>query len=226
MAMTSPAIAAPGRRARSVHALEWSDFIALDEGDRRELVDGSLLEAEVPTKWHERLVALLSFFLTGWARTHGRVVLASGFRLRIRRDRGAMPDLQVMSRETYRTADPNGLSKGAPELVVEIVSPGSRSHDRVRKLGWYASIGVGEYWIVDPLERSLERLVLRGGHYRIEEAGQEGDVLRPSSMPGLEIPLDELWSAVTDGNDAEPAARAPVRRGARTSRAPSKKQKR
>jgi Uma2 family endonuclease len=49
----------------------WADFIALDEDDLRELIDGELLELEVPTRAHERIAVLLAHFLEGWAETHG-----------------------------------------------------------------------------------------------------------------------------------------------------------
>jgi Uma2 family endonuclease len=66
--------------------------------------------------------------------------------------------------------------------------------DRVVKLAYNAERGVPEYWIVSPRERTLQRLVLsNSGHYVIAQAAGEGDVLRPESFPGLELPLGELW---------------------------------
>ena len=175
----------------------WHDFIALPDDDRRELVDGKLVVTEVPTRWHENIVMLLGFFLTAWARTRRRRVLASGYKVRIRSDRGAMPDVQILKETTYRAANEQGLDEGHPEVAIEIISPSSKHHDRVRKSEWYASIGVPEYWIVDVDARSLERFVLRASAYVLKQRA-EGDVaFEPKSMRGLSIPLDEIWSAVT-----------------------------
>jgi Uma2 family endonuclease len=187
----------PSIKTRSAPRYTWDDFVALPEDDRRELIDGELVEVEVPTKWHENMVALLAFFVTGWARTRKLRVLASAYKVRVRHDRGAMPDLQVMKESVYRTrANDQGLVRGRPELVVEIVSPSSRRHDRVRKVEWYASRGIPEYWIVDVDDRLVQRLVLRRKQYVLAQQVAGDDTFEPASMPGLAIPLEELWSAL------------------------------
>ncbi len=62
------------------------------------------------------------------------------------------------------------------------------------KLRWYAERGVPEYWIVSPEERTLERLVLQAGSYVIATSLAEGEVFRPETFEGLEIPLAKLWA--------------------------------
>jgi Uma2 family endonuclease len=173
----------------------WDDFLALDEDDRRELIDGELVEVEVPTYKHERIVSQLLLDLGLWARAHGGDALGSGYKVRISERRGVMPDVQFFRKGNTPSEDQDqGLVQGHPDLVVEIVSPSSRRYDRVKKLNWYAGHGVPEYWIVDPGERTFERLVLREGAYVIAASldGDE-DVLRPESFEGLEIPLATLW---------------------------------
>jgi Uma2 family endonuclease len=80
---------------------------------------------------------------------------------------------------------------------VEIVSPSSRRYDRVTKLAWYASIGVPEYWILDPTAHTIERLVLQGDRCLVEQVASEADVFRPASFEELEIPLATLWKLPT-----------------------------
>lgn len=104
------------------------------------------------------------------------------------------PDLQFHRQGREHVGSEQGLEQGAPDLVVEVVSPSSRSHDRVRKLGWYRDIGVPEYWLVDPEPRTVERLVLDQGAWRIADALEGDAVFRPTSFPELEIPLAELWN--------------------------------
>jgi Uma2 family endonuclease len=173
----------------------WEDFIRLEEDDLRELIDGELVEVEVPKRPHEHAVIMLGFFLTQWARPRraGRA-LASGYKVRISAKRGVMPDVQFFRTENPANAgQPDGLEHGHPDLAVEIVSPSSRRYDRVTKLAYYATLGVPEYWILDPDVRTLERLVLHGEHYVIADVLEGDATFRPSSFDGLAIPLGELW---------------------------------
>ena len=174
----------------------WDDFIALDEDDLRELIDGELVEVEVPTVNHERVVRELVIELGLWCRKHGGEVLPSGYKVRVSPRSGVMPDVQLYRKGNEITPDQKqGLVRGRADLAIEVVSPSSRRYDRVKKLRWYAQLGVPEYWMADPEERTLERLVLREGAYVIVASldGDE-DVLRPESFEGLEIPLATLWS--------------------------------
>jgi Uma2 family endonuclease len=181
----------------------WDDFIALAEEDRRELIDGELLEVEVPTDIHEYIAAMLTILVGGWAREHKKgVTFVSGYKVKVSERRGVMPDVQLyLHRNKSAKRTEQGLVAGHPDLVVEIISMSSRQYDRVVKLGYYASIGVPEYWIVDPAARTLERLVLEGERYTIEQAAAGDEVLRPASFEGLEIPLAELWTIPT-GDEA------------------------
>ncbi|MCI0632530.1 MAG: Uma2 family endonuclease, partial [Actinobacteria bacterium] len=87
-----------------------------------------------------------------------------------------------------------GFARGVPDLVVEVMSPSSGRYDRVVKLGWYATAGVREYWIVDPLARTLERLVLgEDGRYVIAQSLTDDAVFEPESFFGLSLRLEELW---------------------------------
>jgi Uma2 family endonuclease len=172
----------------------WREFTELGEDDPRELLDGHLVEIEVPTRTHERIVAVLIALLShwGWSRNAGEV-LASGYKIRIDDRRGTMPDVQFYRRGNLPRGQEKGLEQGRPDLVVEVISPSSRSKDSVQKLHDYAAIGVPEFWLLDPEARTLERLILRDGLYSIVEA-LEGDVLfRPESFEGLEIDLGRLW---------------------------------
>ncbi|HKH43962.1 MAG TPA: Uma2 family endonuclease [Thermoanaerobaculia bacterium] len=172
----------------------WREFIELGEDDPRELLDGHLVEIEVPTRTHERIVALLIATLSHWglSRNAGEV-LASGYKIRIDDRRGTMPDVQFYRRGNLPRGQEKGLEQGRPDLVVEVISPSSRSKDSVQKLHDYAAIGVPEFWLVDPEAQTLERLIFRDGVYSIVEALEGDAVFRPSSFEGLEIDLGRLW---------------------------------
>jgi Uma2 family endonuclease len=173
----------------------WDDFVALEEDDLRELIDGELVEIEVPTFDHEQLVMVLGYLLLTWIDAgRGGRVLASGYKIRISDRRGVMPDVQFYraDNDAWREQQ-QGLIRGRPDLVVEIVLPSSGRYDRVKKLRWYARLGIPEYWLIDPADRTLERLVLREGMYAIAESLADDETFRPPSFEGLEIPLSKLW---------------------------------
>ncbi len=87
----------------------------------------------------------------------------------------------------------DGLVRGRPDLVGEVISPSSQRYDRVTKLRWYARLGIPEYWLVDGTARTVERLVLREGAYVIADSLADDETFRPESFEGLEIPLSNLW---------------------------------
>lgn len=173
----------------------WADYIALPDDDRRELIDGVLVEVEVPTYLHERIIAHLIGLLFAWSEENGGSVIGSGYKLRIDDFRAFMPDVQFFRAEydALFAEQRQGLVEGAPDLVIEVISPSSRRHDRLLKLQGYADIGVPEYWLVDAEALTIERLVLAEGAYRfVGGAGGEEQFL-PGSFPGLVIELRRLF---------------------------------
>ena len=81
-----------------------------------------------------------------------------------------------------------------PTLVIESISLGHEAHDRQTKRRLYAEAHVPNYWLLDAQQRSLDCLVLDGADYRIDQSGRDDAELRPSLLPGLIIPLSQLWA--------------------------------
>ena len=102
------------------------------------------------------------------------------------------PDISVVCDRSK--IDKHGC-KGAPDLVVEILSPSSLRHDRFVKLGLYQRAGVREYWIVDPEYKSVQVFTLDGGgSLRIAEEYGRGDVARVNVLDGCFIDLGKVFS--------------------------------
>ncbi|HWE92568.1 MAG TPA: Uma2 family endonuclease [Tepidisphaeraceae bacterium] len=80
-----------------------------------------------------------------------------------------------------------------PILVIESLSPGHEYHDRHTKRRWYAEFGIKNYWLLDAFARSLQCLVLDAGEYREDASGAGEELVRPSILPGLVIPLKQVW---------------------------------
>lgn len=172
----------------------WSDFVALPEGDPRELIDGHLVEIEMAEQIHDWSVFYLNTFLGSWALKHGFAGAGSTYKVKISDQRGVMPDLQLYPQEDFgRPENRQGYTSGRTFLAVEVISPSSRSYDRVTKLEYYRSVGVREYWIVDTDAQRIERYVLRRSGYVLEDQVAGRADFTPKSMRGLKIPLGPLW---------------------------------
>jgi Uma2 family endonuclease len=164
---------------------EWAD---LDEDVEGELVDGVLVEEEVPTYLHERVVASLVGALLAW-------VFASETKLRIGTRTGRKPDV-VAWLAGARRPDPEASSSDAPpSVVVEVVTKRRRDvkRDRIEKLAEYAAFGVAWYWLVDPQQRTFEVLELGDGRYATALAAADGAHAVPG-CDGLLLDLDALWA--------------------------------
>jgi len=83
---------------------------------------------------------------------------------------------------------------GAPDLVVEILSPSRPAYDRVTKLEQYALYGVAEYWIVDPMAESVEIYVLAGRKYELKGLFTGSQVLSTALLPSWELAVSSLFS--------------------------------
>jgi Uma2 family endonuclease len=158
-----------------------------------ELVDGLLVEEEMPSKLHERIVAWLIVALGRWAIPRDAAVYGSEHKLAIGPRKGRNPDVTVwIADEPY---DPRAtMDTTPPDIAIEVVTPTPRDakRDRVEKPVEYARFGVRWYWIVDPSLRTLEIFELRDGAY-VRARGASDGSLRPPGCRGLSLDLDAMW---------------------------------
>ncbi|MBA3415707.1 MAG: Uma2 family endonuclease [Chloroflexia bacterium] len=162
--------------------------------DRLELIDGEVFVVPSPDVDHRGISVRLvhHFFLQVELRGIGRVFHAP-MDLRFTELRDVQLDLIVVLAADGATLVRPRI-EGVPTLVVEIVSPSSRVHDRQRKRALYADVGVPEYLLVEPLSRSVTSLSEpSGGDYRAETVSNEGDTFRSATIPGLEIAVADLF---------------------------------
>lgn len=128
-----------------------ADIEALPEGERAELIDGEMFMMAPPTWTHQELLVKLLFEIELYIRKKkGKCrVLPAPFGVYIKKDNRNFvePDISVICDEEKRNE--KGCL-GAPDWIIEIVSPSSKKMDYVRKTALYREAGVREYWIVDP----------------------------------------------------------------------------
>lgn len=175
---------------QSKGGLTYADYAALpDDGQRYQLVEGELLITQSPTSWHQWTAGRLFTALTQHVETHalGKVLFAP---LDVVLDDRTVVQPDILFIATMRASILQDANvRGAPDLCVEILSPGSESFDRVRKLGLYACLGVAHYWIVDIAARSIEEYVLHGDVYRVRSVSSNDHDFCPAAFPGLTFRL-------------------------------------
>ena len=172
--------------------LGYEDFAQLpDDGKRYEVLDGELCVTPSPSPVHQRLSKRLQRRLEDYfeARGLGEVFDAPLDVILARHDI-VEPDLIIVGNPAQISA--RGI-EGAPLLMVEILSPSTRSRDRGVKMRRYAELGVAHYWIVDPDAATIECLRLHEHQYRLIVKASVPETLRHPDWSNLTIDLAALW---------------------------------
>ena len=150
-------------------SITWQDVQQMpDDGNRYEAIEGDLYMTPSPSFRHQlvswRLCSALDHYVVKAG--HG-LVLSAPFGVEFpATSEGVQPDILFVSRERYEIIA-EGVVVGAPDLVVEILSPSTAGRDRNIKLRLYERQGVREYWIVDPDEAAID--VWRFGEESVHE---------------------------------------------------------
>lgn len=168
-----------------------------DDGNRYEVIDGDLYVSSAPGFVHQTILVNIAVAFSGYLREHPIGRIAPGVGVVFDDYNGVTPDLVFATNERISKALEAGRFRSAPEIVIEILSPGvsNERRDRHVKRSLYASRGVDEYWIVDPGNRSVE-LHRRdaAGALVLEENLQQEDELTCAILPGLRIRVDTLFA--------------------------------
>lgn len=101
------------------------------------------------------------------------------------------PDLIYVSNENSHILKTR--IEGVPDLLVEILSPSSGNHDKIRKKAVYERFGVQEYWIVDIHHRLIDQFLLMNGKYVLDRSYGTTDVLHSAKFPCITIELDKVF---------------------------------
>ncbi|HEX9887053.1 MAG TPA: Uma2 family endonuclease [Longimicrobiales bacterium] len=175
----------------------YQDLLSLPEEQsrRHEILDGQLYVTPGPRLNHQRVARNLLRVMDGISWKHGLGEVVGPMTMHIHDELVLEPDLIFIRTERMDMADPEGHVHGAPDLVVEILSPSTRSYDRALKRKYYLEAGVAELWIVDIDGRTVE--VWRPGR-------EQPDVVRESitwriGEAAFEIPFGEVFRGVEPG---------------------------
>ena len=170
-----------------------ADYRALPDEPRCELLYGRLLVTPAPVVWHQLVVGRILRLLQDLGHSTGGLAVVSPVDVRLADHSVVQPDVIYVSRA--RSAIVRQRIEGAPDLVVEVLSPGTARRDLGEKLRLYAESGVAEYWIVDPEARTFELLVNDAGGFRV--LVPDGTLYRSAAVAGLELDLEAFWRSLS-----------------------------
>jgi Uma2 family endonuclease len=203
MAMNQPAYPlTPAKDDEQVWPVQgqWAfeDYLRLpDDGQRYEVLRGTLFVTPAPAFDHQFSVSRLSLFLGSVAleRDLG-VVLVAPFDIRLPRRLAdpVEPDL-IFFRKGNEPQSGDKLFTGVPDLVIEVLSPKTRRVDQGTKLEIYQEAGIPEYWLVDPLSRTvvIYRLAEIGSYEESARVG-EGKTVTSEVLPGLRLAVSKIFA--------------------------------
>ena len=165
------------------------DYLELPDEPRCELILGRIYVTPSPTFRHQAVAGLLWRQLHEVAeRTSGAAAIAP-LDVTLADHSVVQPDVIYVS--ASRLAIVGDRIEGAPDLLVEVLSPGTSRRDRNEKLKLYAESGVREYWIVDSIERQIEFLVNDAGTFHV--ALPVDDMYHSTELPEIALDLGDLW---------------------------------
>ena len=172
----------------------YTEYAALpDDGQRYEIVDGVLFMAPAPNEWHQTTAGEIFAYLRAYVKLKdlGRVYIAP-FDVELNYRTVVQPDVLVVL-NAHRERITFSRIIGAPDLVVEISSPGTVGHDRTDKQSAYAQAGVPEYWLADPASRTVEVLALEQGIYRSLGVFEGKATLPTRIMPDFPVHVEQFF---------------------------------
>ena len=178
----------------------YEDYLRLpDDGRRYEVIRGVLYVSPSPKYNHQYVISMLFRTVGSFVFDHDLgIVLTAPFDVLMGEiATPVQPDLIFLraGREP-RAEDPN--FQGSPDLVVEVLSPSNRRYDRKIKLEAYQEAGVQEYWLVDPMARTVTINVLeRNGRYVEFGRGGEGDMISSRVLEGFSLRVADLFPPLT-----------------------------
>ena len=179
--------------AQPATKLTYADYCRTPDDERSELLDGELIVAPAPNSVHQRVDAKLGWRLAQFVEQRGLgQVFFAPYDVVLSETDVVQPDLLFVSNErTYIITSAN--ARGAPNLVVEILSPSTAERDQTSKRALYARYGVSEYWLVDPDTRIITVLLLDDGTFAEVARYGARQTLTSPTLPGFAVNLDDIF---------------------------------
>ncbi|WP_229720194.1 Uma2 family endonuclease [Oceanobacillus neutriphilus] len=177
----------------------YADYLTWDEGERLELIDGDIFNmSPAPSRRHQQVLRELSTAFSIFLREKECEVFFAPFDVRLLVDNKqdndinnvVQPDLAIVCDQ--EKLDDKGCN-GSPDMIIEILSPASIKLDRWIKYQLYEEAKVKEYWLVDPVNESVEIYLLIDEQYKFQGVFTKGETISVHTLPDLKLDLDQVF---------------------------------
>lgn len=174
--------------------LTYDDYVALPDEKRYELIEGDLYMVPAPGFYHQIVSRNIEMVLWEFVKSRQLgVVVDAPVDVVFTQEDVVQPDILFISNERRSIITEKNLS-GAPDLAIEILSSTSLERDKLVKRDLYARHGVKEYWIVDPVGKQIEVLLLKSHAFVLHGIFLIDDRLTSPLLPGFDLPLETVFA--------------------------------
>jgi len=176
----------------------YEEFLELTKNseERYEYIDGEIYLLASPKTAHQIALTELFGIFYNWFQGKKCVPLVAPYDITLKRNpeniNVVQPDLMVIC-DIEEKLDENDYYKGVPDLVVEILSEGTRSKDLIKKLDLYMSCGVREYWLVNPLNREVTVYLFADREISNNTTYRKPEIVQSYIFEGLSAELDRIF---------------------------------
>lgn len=179
--------------------VSYADYLADKSGERYELLDGEIVMQAAPSRIHQKILGELFRQLANFLDGKKCEVYSAPFDVRLFEEKEdtleevytvLQPDILVVC--DIDKLDDRGC-KGAPDLVMEILSPSTARHDWIAKWNQYQKAGVREYWIIDPQNQLAHVFLLKDGRFSLQRVYSRTETAQVNILDGCFVDLNRVF---------------------------------
>jgi Uma2 family endonuclease len=169
-----------------------------EDGRRYELYDGEVWVVPSPLPVHQRVLLNIEDGFREYAEAHGGEALIAPLDIVFSEYDVVQPDLVFFQGARRHLVRPDRPIRDAPDIAVEVLSPGTAANDRGRKRRLFARYGVREFWIVDPRARAIEVYRLQDDAYVLAARATDSDFIESALLPDLRMAASAVFEQAFD----------------------------
>ena len=172
----------------------YQDYLKLpDDGNRYEIISGDLIMPPAPNTIHQKVALKIEYELLKFNDKEIKGELFHAPYDVVMSDMNVVqPDILFVKTENSGIITDKNID-GAPDLIIEILSPSSRHYDQVQKKETYARFDVSEYWIVDPIKQSIEVYLNKEYEFELKQRLIREGAAKSEVLPGFQVDLKEIF---------------------------------